>query len=118
RLRSVRFISSRMRTWGSRSLGGSAPTLCDAESALEAAHIKGYAETGSQDVTNGLLLRSDIHTLFDLGLLRINPESLTVDLAPELEATSYRELQGTQLHLPKLRANHPSKEMLRARWEG
>jgi hypothetical protein len=46
------------RTWllvayGSRC----AITGCDAEQALEAAHILGYAETGDQDVTNGLLLR-------------------------------------------------------------
>lgn len=31
---------------------------------LEAAHIKSYADGGAHDITNGLLLRSDLHTLF------------------------------------------------------
>src|SRR5262249_48430542 len=45
--------------------GRCAITGCDAEAALEAAYIVGDAETGEQDVSNGLLLRADIHTLFD-----------------------------------------------------
>lgn len=41
---------------------------------LEAAHIKPYAESGPHRVTNGLLLRSDWHRLFDDGYVTITPE--------------------------------------------
>jgi putative restriction endonuclease len=41
---------------------------------LEAAHIKPYSEEGPHRVTNGLLLRSDLHILFDKGYLTVTPE--------------------------------------------
>lgn len=42
--------------------------------ALEAAHIRPYAQDGPNDVRNGLLLRSDVHRLFDGGYLTFDPE--------------------------------------------
>jgi predicted restriction endonuclease len=48
-------------------------TGCDAEEALEAAHITPYCETGVNAIYNGLLLQADIHTLFDLSLITIAP---------------------------------------------
>jgi putative restriction endonuclease len=42
--------------------------------ALEAAHIKPYGEGGEHEVTNGLLLRSDIHRLFDAGYVGVTPD--------------------------------------------
>jgi putative restriction endonuclease len=41
---------------------------------LEAAHIRPYAEGGTHEVGNGLLLRSDFHTLFDAGYLTIDTD--------------------------------------------
>lgn len=41
---------------------------------LEAAHIKPYAEEGPHRVSNGILLRSDLHKLFDLGYVTVTPE--------------------------------------------
>jgi len=41
---------------------------------LEAAHIRPYAESGPHRVSNGLLLRSDLHKLFDLGYVTVTPE--------------------------------------------
>ena len=41
---------------------------------LEAAHIRPYAEGGTHEVDNGLLLRSDFHTLFDAGYLTIDTD--------------------------------------------
>ena len=41
---------------------------------LEAAHIKPYAENGPHQVSNGILLRSDLHTLFDAGYLTLTHE--------------------------------------------
>jgi len=41
---------------------------------LEAAHIRPYAEDGPHEVKNGILLRSDMHTLFDRGLIGVSPD--------------------------------------------
>lgn len=41
---------------------------------LEASHIRPVSADGPHDVRNGLLLRSDMHTLFDKGLLTVTPE--------------------------------------------
>ena len=41
---------------------------------LEAAHIKPYAKQGPHRVNNGLLLRSDLHTLFDRGYITVTPD--------------------------------------------
>src|SRR5258708_36148146 len=41
---------------------------------LEAAHIRPYAENAPHRVANGLLLRSDIHRLFDKGYVTVSPE--------------------------------------------
>lgn len=45
---------------------------------LEAAHIRPHAEQGPNDVRNGLLLRSDVHRLFDAGYLTIDPDHRVV----------------------------------------
>jgi putative restriction endonuclease len=42
--------------------------------ALDAAHVRPYAEGGVHEVTNGLLLRRDIHSLFDRGYVTVTPE--------------------------------------------
>jgi putative restriction endonuclease len=42
---------------------------------LEAAHIRPFSETESHDIRNGVLLRSDIHKLYDLGYVTITPDS-------------------------------------------
>lgn len=41
---------------------------------LEAAHIRGVAVGGSHSVSNGLLLRADLHTLFDRGYVTVTPD--------------------------------------------
>lgn len=48
---------------------------------LEAAHIVPYQGPGTNHSLNGLLLRADLHTLFDLGLLAIAAETLTILVA-------------------------------------
>ncbi|WP_194726432.1 HNH endonuclease [Noviherbaspirillum malthae] len=93
-----------------------AVTGCDAADALEAAHIIGYFGPASQHVSNGLLLRADIHTLFDLDLLSICPDTLQIHLAPALRATSYAPLHGKTLTCPSNPAFQPSREALHTRW--
>jgi len=50
---------------------------------LEAAHILPYAEHGPHEVSNGLLLRSDFHKLFDIGLITITP-SLNIKVSSRI----------------------------------
>jgi len=62
---------------------------------LQAAHLRGFAEHESHDLNEGLLLRSDLHQLFDAGLMAIDPETRSVVLAPSLdEYGDYQQLRG------------------------
>lgn len=80
--------------------GRCAMTGCNVVDALEAAHIQPYSGLKSNDVRNGLLLRADVHTLFDLYLVTINPGSLRIAVAPALQHSTYEELDGRQLSIP------------------
>ncbi len=91
-------------------------TGCDAEAALEAAHIRPYMGAHSHHVTNGLLLRADLHTLFDLGHLKIDPETSRVVLSPQLRGTHYEPLEGALLREPIDPAARPSLNALRKRF--
>jgi hypothetical protein len=85
--------------------GRCAITDCDAEAALEAAHIMPYRGEHSNNPANGLILRADIHTLFDLHLLSIHPDTHKVVLSHELTASSYQHSCGDrQLRLPHEKA--------------
>ena len=97
--------------------GRCAVTGCDAVDALEAAHLVGYKGLDTQQVSNGVLLRADIHTLFDLGLLLICPNTLTISLASNLKQSSYAYLHGQTLSLPRDPTKQPSNGALRHRWE-
>jgi hypothetical protein len=67
---------------------------------LEAAHISPFAETGTHQLHGGLLLRRDIHSLFDGHLLTINPWSWTVEIAPRLHSyATYRALDGVDIQI-------------------
>jgi putative restriction endonuclease len=93
--------------------GRCAVTGCDVIDALEAAHIIPYKGPHTNVARNGLLLRADIHTLFDLKLFRIDPDSFKVVLSPQLAASKYGELAGVKIRLPKLPALQPDAEALR-----
>ena len=87
----------------------------DAVDALEACHISPYMGHSSNHVQNGLLLRSDIHTLFDLGLIGIDPESNKVVVSPRLRNTSYGALHGNMANLPDELHLRPNKIVLAER---
>lgn len=75
---------------------------CRIEPILQAAHILPFSEYIElrNDTRNGLLLRADVHILFDKCLLTINPESYKVVLSPKLESSPYSPLAGIQI--PKI----------------
>lgn len=64
---------------------------------LEAAHIKTLTGADDHSETNGLLLRADVHTLFDLNLLSIDPETRTVRVDKKLEGTEYFSYNKAEL---------------------
>ncbi|QBE67378.1 HNH endonuclease [Pseudoduganella lutea] len=96
--------------------GRCAITGCEVLPILEAAHITPYLGPATNDVSNGLLLRADIHTLWDLGLIAINPEKLTVWVSLTITDPTYRQLDGESLHMPPSAHLCPSIEALRAQW--
>ena len=88
-------------------------TGCDVKDVLEAAHITPYLGPDTNHVTNGLLLRADLHTLFDTNLLAVNPNTNEVLVAPSVKDPVYRALQGEPLRAPKAGASSPSVAALR-----
>ncbi|AFZ13605.1 hypothetical protein Cri9333_2755 [Crinalium epipsammum PCC 9333] len=87
--------------------GKCAVTGCDVEAALEAAHIIPYKGAETDQVGNGLLLRADIHTLFDLYLITVDPATKQIRIAPELKGSTYGEIEGKQLELPQDKTLRP-----------
>ncbi|TCK03005.1 HNH endonuclease [Marinobacterium mangrovicola] len=69
------------------------------EAIVEAAHIMPYDGNKSNHISNGLLLRVDIHRLFDNHLLTIEPHTFKIHLHPSLEKSSYSYLQNQPLRL-------------------
>ena len=72
-------------------------TGCRVDTLLEAAHIIPYMGDHSDDVTNGLLLRVDLHRLFDAHLVTINPTTFTVEVAAEVDDAGYQAFHGKRL---------------------
>jgi ribosomal protein L37AE/L43A len=65
---------------------------------LEAGHLYSYAELGIHHEHGGLLLRRDIHRLFDDGWLAVDPGTLKVDVSVQLETfPQYASLHDRQL---------------------
>ena len=88
---------------------------------LEAAHIKPYNLVGRHEISNGLLLRSDLHTLFDLGYMTVTPDDLRVRVSRRIHeefenGREYYELDGCPIRLPQAAFDQPSREMLS--WHG
>lgn len=85
---------------------------CNFPYALEAAHIYPYRGTLTNAPANGILLRSDLHTLFDLGLIGVDPVTLRVLLSPALQNSTYARFSGRTIRLPSSPDLRPSKEAL------
>jgi putative restriction endonuclease len=84
---------------------------------LQASHIVPYSENGKHIVSNGLFLRSDIHTLFDAGYLTVTPE-LNVEVSRRIKeeyqnGREYYALHGKPLiSIPQAENLRPSREFL------
>lgn len=84
--------------------------------ALEAAHIRPYSEGGSHEPTNGLLLRRDIHSLFDAGYVTVTPEhrfEVSKRIREEYEnGRMYYALDGEKIDVPLRSEQRPDRNAL------
>lgn len=112
------FRNSLLDAYGERC----AITGFDAPQALEAAHIYPYRGPATNKVSNGLLLRSDLHRLFDRGAIAVDEVSYRILLRPDLLATKYAYLadERATLRLPTRVDHRPSIAALRSHreWAG
>jgi len=92
--------------------GKCAITGCEAEDALEAAHITPYLGTETNRAANGLLLRADVHILFDMGLITVDTSNMTLLVSPDLQHTEYHILAGKHLRFPDNPSLAPNTEAL------
>jgi len=84
--------------------------------ALEAVHIKPFALEGPHTVNNGLLLRADLHRLFEQGYVTVTPKH-RLEVSDRLRADfhngkTYYPLRGADVALPKLQRHRPDSELL------
>jgi len=84
--------------------------------ALEAAHIKPYNDSGPHDVRNGLLLRSDIHKLFDTGYVTLSLDyhfEVSRRIKEEFEnGRDYYALHGKPIQLPGSKTYWPDSKYI------
>jgi putative restriction endonuclease len=86
---------------------------------LEAAHIRPVTSSGENRVDNGLLLRSDVHKLFDDGYLGVHPSTRVLMVSPRLRSEYgngeefYAKAKAREtVTIPKRRIDQPSSEFL------
>ena len=91
---------------------------CETVDALEAAHILPYKGKKSNQPWNGILLRADLHLLFDKNLLTIDPENLRVKLDPKLKGTEYFRFHGVRVRPPIRGSGQLLKRLLKLRARG
>lgn len=81
------------------------------EPVLEAAHIAPYRGAHTNHVWNGLLLRSDLHTLFDLNEVTVLPDG-TIRMSPPLRHTAYGTFDQKQIRRPTSQTAHPDTDVV------
>jgi hypothetical protein len=108
-----KFRDDLLKAYGGRC----AVTGCPVVPLLEAAHITPYLGPDTNAITNGILLRADIHTLWDLGLLAVDPNTGEVWLSPEVDDPTYQMLAGQPLKHPLHPAQRPAVSALQQQWD-
>jgi putative restriction endonuclease len=85
--------------------------------ALDAAHIKPFSKVRTHSLRNGILLRSDVHRLFDAGYVTVTPEH-RVEASARMkddfnDGDNYLKLHGTRVWVPETATLQPDPETLR-----
>ena len=84
---------------------------CNVVEVLEAAHILKHSISGINHTSNGILLRRDIHKLFDNGLIKLNSESMKIEVDLSLVNTEYFKYDGKTIEKDKF-GHYPKKSYL------
>ena len=84
--------------------------------ALDAAHIRPFSEIKQHRLDNGLLLRKDLHALFDRGYVTVTPK-LHIEVSKRIKeefenGREYYRLHGQEMRPPAARHMHPSSNSL------
>jgi putative restriction endonuclease len=84
---------------------------------LEAAHIKPYSLVKRHELSNGILMRSDLHKLFDEGYLTVDPKDRSVVVSKRIKeefenGKDYYKLEGQVLRQPNELWAKPSQDNL------
>ena len=91
---------------------------CSVAEALDAAHISPYDGPSTNHVTNGMLLRADLHTLYDIHFMAIDAKTLRVSVDPSLRGTEYWRFNGKRIRIPQIpsygRVKKPSMHIFKA----
>jgi len=74
---------------------------------VEAAHIQPYVNATSNHIQNGLAIRTDLHKLFDIGLITIDSD-YKVHVSPRLKSKYYIDFDNRPLLLPKSPTDCPT----------
>lgn len=83
---------------------------------LEAAHVKKFATFESHELSSGLLLRRDVHTLFDRHLIRINPKTWQTEVSPSIQKYEMYKL----MHMGELKGEpkgRPAVDALQSHYD-
>jgi len=84
--------------------------------ALEAAHVRPYAEGGAHVLPNGLLLRADIHRLYDAGYVTVTPDyrfRVSGDLIDDFHnGREYERYAGRVITVPRASGDRPDRGLL------
>jgi putative restriction endonuclease len=84
---------------------------------LDAAHVRPYGFGGTHDVSNGLLLRADVHKLFDAGYVTVTPDArfeVSTRLKSDFDnGVVYYAMHGRKILLPHEVSKRPDPEVLR-----
>ncbi len=85
---------------------------CTVTEALEVAHIQPVGLGGDHSVRNGLVLRADLHTLLDLGLITIS-DGYKIHVSERIKNTEYGQFHGKPLRLPAHPSERPTLKAVR-----
>ncbi|MEO6215879.1 MAG: HNH endonuclease signature motif containing protein [Sphingomonas sp.] len=105
----IKFRANLIDLYGRCPLSG-----CTTPTALEAAHVKSVSAQGTDLVSNGILLRADLHKLFDANLIAINPFDGRVEVSTECKADYSNLLRKVVFCAP---SGGPSLSDFKERWK-
>lgn len=83
---------------------------------LEIAYVVPFPTMDVNSIENAILLRTDLHTLWDLNLIGVEPETGRVHIAKRLAGSVYEKIVGRSL-VPRIDNSRVSHEALKERWD-